>query len=190
MNYQSILDFWFDEPNSPDYGKEKKEWFTRSYQFDEEIRARFLSTYTQAASGQLDHWHENPSSCLALILLLDQFPRNLFRNTPQAFATDTQALCFAKKAVSQGFDRELLTVQRWFIYLPFEHSENIADQSKSVELFSTLADDPASQTTIEYAYRHLEIIQRFGRFPHRNSILNRPDTEEETKFLLSEKSFF
>jgi uncharacterized protein (DUF924 family) len=125
-----------------------------------------------------------------LILLLDQFPRNIFRNTPQAFATDTQALTFAKKAIQQGFDQQLIPVQRWFFYLPFEHSENMTDQETSVQLFSQLTTDLSSQSTRQYAYQHLEIIKRFGRFPHRNSILNRPSTPEEILFLLETNSSF
>jgi uncharacterized protein (DUF924 family) len=107
----------------------------------------------------------------------------MFRDQPQAFATDEQALKFAQYAVERNFDQQLLPIQRWFIYLPFEHSENLEDQQKAVALFSTLKDDPDSKSSIDYADRHLEIIERFGRFPHRNKILDRKNTPEEEEFL-------
>ena len=188
--FQQILDFWFGKPDSPNYGKPRREWFIKSEEFDREITVRFLSYYPQAATGKLDSWQNQPLGCLALIILLDQFPRNMFRKQPQAFATDAQALKFAKYAVTQEFDQQLLPVQRWFIYLPFEHSENLADQHRAVELFSSLKDDPDSASSIEYAHRHLQVIERFGRFPHRNTILGRPSTAEEQEFLQQPGSSF
>ncbi len=138
MPAQAILDFWFGKPEARNYGKPRKYWFSKRQEFDEEIRSRFLSTYRQAAEGKLNHWQEQPLSCLALIILLDQFPRNMFRDRPQAFATDARALEFAQYALTRGFDRQLLPVQRWFIYLPLEHSENLEHQQQAVRLFSTL----------------------------------------------------
>jgi uncharacterized protein (DUF924 family) len=173
-----ILDFWFGNPTQPEYGKPKKFWFTKKPEFDHELRIRFQKDYEQAAD-----WKHNSESCLALILLLDQFPRNMFRNTPQAFATDPQALAAAETAVNKGYDQQLITVQRWFIYLPFEHSENIQHQQKAVKLFQQLGNDTESQNTTNYAIHHMEIIQRFGRFPHRNEILGRISTSEEKEFL-------
>jgi uncharacterized protein (DUF924 family) len=116
----------------------------------------------------------------------------MFRGQPQAFATDPQALGYAEYTVTQGYDRFLLPVQRWFVYLPFEHSENLTDQHRCIELMSSLKDDPETQQTkaLEYAYRHCEIIQRFGRFPHRNEILGRPSTPEEIEFLKQPGSSF
>ncbi len=181
--FQEILEFWFTKSDEADYGKSDKVWFVKDTKFDEEVRSRFLNTYQQAVSGKLNSWQESPLSCLALIILLDQFPRNMFRDQPQAFATDEQALKFAQYAVERNFDQQLLPIQRWFIYLPFEHSENLEDQQKAVALFSTLKDDPDSESSIDYAYRHLEIIERFGRFPHRNKILDRQNTPEEEEFL-------
>ncbi|WP_293036689.1 DUF924 family protein [Moorena sp. SIO1F2] len=178
-----ILNFWFGKPDEPDYGKSRKVWFTKNPDFDQEMRSRFLDIYQQAAAGELDNWQTSPYSCLALIILFDQFPRNMFRGQPQAFATDSKALSTAQYAVDRGFDKELLPVQRWFIYLPFEHSENLEHQRYCVELFSTLKDDPDSASTINYAYRHLEVIERFGRFPHRNKILGRVNTPEEEEFI-------
>ena len=188
--FKEILEFWFGKPDGEDYGKPRKAWFVKKDKFDEEVRSRFLQDYQQAAAGQLDYWQESPYSCLALIILLDQFPRNMFRDRPQAFATDAQALKFAQHVVVQGFDKKLLPVQRWFVYLPFEHSENLEHQRYCIELFSTLKDDPSSGDTIDYAYRHLKVIERFGRFPHRNRILGRASTPEEAEFLKQRGSSF
>jgi uncharacterized protein (DUF924 family) len=185
-----ILDFWFGRPDEACYGKQRSFWFTKNPEFDQEVRTRFLKDYEQGIAGQLDHWKNSPKSCLALILLLDQFPRNMFRGTAQAFAADPQALSAAQHAVANGFDKELLTVQRWFIYLPFEHSENLDHQRQSVELFMTLSDDPDSAATIDYAIRHRSAIERFGRFPHRNQILGRATTAEEAEFLKRPGSSF
>ncbi|WP_445299428.1 MULTISPECIES: DUF924 family protein [unclassified Microcoleus] len=149
-----------------------------------------MPQYELAASGQLDSWHDSPENCLALILLLDQFPRNMFRGTPQAFATDSKALATAEYAVNNNFDPELLTVQKLFVYLPFQHSENLENQQKSVELFRQLSGEPESDSLIEYAQQHLEIIERFGRFPHRNEILGRETTPEEAEFLRQPGSGF
>ncbi|MGB3192721.1 MAG: DUF924 family protein [Limnoraphis sp.] len=185
-----ILAFWFGSPQNLDYGKPRQVWFQKNFEFDAQIRSYFLADYELAAQGKLEDWKESPDSCLALILLLDQFPRNLFRGEAKAFATDTQALEVAKYAVSQGFDKHLLPVQRWFIYLPFEHSENLVDQEKAVELTRQLSDHRESQSSIDYAIRHWDVIKQFGRFPHRNSILGRESTPEEKEFLKQPGSSF
>ncbi|HBL57831.1 MAG TPA: DUF924 domain-containing protein [Cyanobacteria bacterium UBA8803] len=185
-----ILDFWFGKPDEADYGRPRLIWFTKDPAFDADVRSRFMQGYQQAAAGQLDSWQNSPKSCLALIILLDQFPRNMFRGTPQAFATDPKALDVAHYALEQGFDKELLPVQRWFIYLPFEHSEDLEHQHQCVQLFSTLKDDPDSASTIDYAYRHLRTIESFGRFPHRNPILGRESTPAEAEFLQQPGSSF
>lgn len=185
-----ILDFWFGSPDEPEYGKPRKVWFVKEPEFDEELRRRFLTDYEKAAGGNLDEWKDSPSECLALILLLDQFPRNIFRETPQAFATEWEALSTAHQAIAQGYDRKLLNVQRWFIYLPFEHSENIEHQRQSVKLFQKLSGDKESAKAIESAIRHRSVIERFGRFPHRNIILGRPSTPEEKEFLKQPGSRF
>ncbi len=190
LQVNEILDFWFGKPEDADYGKIRKFWFTKNLEFDQEVRSRFLSVYQQAAAGQLDEWQTSPHSCLALIIMLDQFPRNMFRSQPQAFATDPQALSIAQYALTQGFDQQLLPIQRWFIYMPFEHSENLEYQRQSVELFSTLKDDPDCASGIDYAHRHLKVIERFGRFPHRNQILVRESTPEEVEFLQQPGSSF
>ena len=187
---EEILDFWFGSPKSVDYGKERSFWFTKNPEFDRELSDRFLLDYEQAARGELDYLQDSPLGCLTLVLLLDQFGRNMFRGTPKSFATDAKALSVAKSAIDQGCDRALLPVQRWFIYLPFEHSENLADQERCVELFATLSNHPESANTIEYALRHKAVIERFGRFPHRNKILGRTNTPAEAEFLKQPGSSF
>ncbi|MBE9052828.1 DUF924 domain-containing protein [Nostocales cyanobacterium LEGE 11386] len=187
---KTILEFWFGDPEAPDYGKPRAVWFTEKSEFDQELRNQFLPDYQKAAAGYLDDWIDAAETCLALILLLDQFPRNMFRGTPEAFATDWEALSAAQHAVVQGYDRQFLPVQRWFIYLPFEHSENLAHQHQCVKLFQQLSHDPDSAKAIEYSFRHQEIIARFGRFPHRNSILGRTSTPEEKEFLQQLGSIF
>lgn len=185
-----ILEFWFGKPDEEDYGKPRKVWFIKNPEFDQEVRSRFLPVYQQAAAGELDDWKTSAQGCLALIILLDQFPRNMFRGQAQAFATDSQALAYAKHAVERGFDQELLPIQRQFIYLPFEHSENLDDQHQCIALFSTLNDYPECVSGVDYAHRHFEVIQRFGRFPHRNKILGRETTPEEAEFLNQPASSF
>ncbi len=185
-----ILEFWFGKPDEADYGKPRKVWFTKNPEFDQDVRSRFLNDYQQAAAGKLDDWKASPLSCLALIILLDQFPRNMFRGQPQTFATDPQALAYAQHTVAQGFDKELLPIQRCFVYLPFEHSENLAHQRQAIELFSTLKDYPECASGVDYAHRHFKVIERFGRFPHRNEILGRETTPEEAEFLKQPGSSF
>ncbi|MEM9137816.1 MAG: DUF924 family protein, partial [Cyanobacteria bacterium P01_F01_bin.42] len=180
---QSVLDFWFGHLSADDYGQPRKAWFIKRKEFDDQIRDRFLSLHSRACRGELEDWQQQPQSCLALLLVLDQFSRNLFRGTPQAFEADPQALAIAKQAVQQDYDRDLLPVQRWFIYLPFEHSESWDDQQMSLELWDSLRWHQPSISSIHYAQKHADVIQRFGRFPHRNRILNRLSTEAELSFL-------
>ncbi|MEB3830474.1 DUF924 family protein [Phormidium sp. CCY1219] len=187
---EKILEFWFGKPEDPEYGKSRKIWFTKDAEFDETVRSHFLADYEMAAQGLLEGWKDAPESCLALILLLDQFPRNLFRATPQAFATDPQALAAAQHAIERGYDKQMLPVKRWFFYLPFEHSENLEHQHQAIALFCQLSDDPESASAIDYAERHRAIIERFGRFPHRNAILRRKSTPEEREFLQQPGSGF
>ncbi|MEA5580257.1 DUF924 family protein [Nodularia harveyana UHCC-0300] len=187
---KTILEFWFGHPDAPDYGKPKADWFTENAEFDQEIRNQFLSDYQKVAGGYLEGWIDAPESCLALILLLDQFPRNMFRGQPEAFATDWEAVSAAEHAVVKGYDSQLLPVQRWFIYLPFEHSENLSHQRQCVQLFQQLSHDPNSAKAIENSLSHQAIIQRFGRFPHRNSILGRNSTKSEKEFLQKPSSWF
>ncbi len=190
MNYSEILDFWFGTPDSSEYGHSRSQWFTKNPEFDQQMRSLFLPHYQLASRRELDSWKDQPLSCLALIILLDQFPRNVFRGTPQSFATDNLALQFAEGAIAQGFDQQLLSVQRWFIYLPLEHDENLVNQERSVELFADFKDDPEGGNTYEYAIRHRDVIAQFGRFPHRNIILGRKSTPAEIEFLQQPGSSF
>ncbi|WP_233501659.1 DUF924 family protein [Acaryochloris thomasi] len=185
-----ILTFWFGSPDQTGFGKPQKKWFRKNPTFDQEICDRFLSTYKKAAAGSLNHWQQEAQSCLALLLLLDQFPRNMFRGTPQAFATDAQALAVAQSAVERQIDQQLIFIQRWFVYLPFEHSEQWEHQQQSLQLWKTLKDHPDSDSAIDYAQRHADVIQRFGRFPHRNETLGRESTPDERAFLNQRGSSF
>jgi uncharacterized protein (DUF924 family) len=184
-----VLRFWFTEPDGTT-GKNRKVWFTKDPEFDAVVRDRFLSTYQQAATGALDSWQDTALGCLALILILDQFPRNLFRGQPESFATDGKALAVAQQAIAQGFDQTLPLIQRWFVYMPFMHSEDLEIQQQAVDLFRQFADDPETQSSYPFAIKHMEVIQRFGRFPHRNIILGRENTPEETEFLKQPGSSF
>lgn len=170
----AILRFWFEE-SSP------AQWFQKNPDFDQAIRTRFASDYELAAAGIFDGWQDTPEGCLALCLLLDQFPRNMFRDSPRAFATDFKALGFARHAVEKRFDQLMPPVRRRFLYLPFEHSEDMDDQNRSVAFFQSMQkDDPVGY---EYAVRHRDVISRFGRFPHRNAVLNRASTPDEEAYL-------
>jgi len=183
-----VLLFWFGP--GAERGKAHKRWFVKNDAFDLEIRERFLSLYEDAAAGRLARLKESPADCLALILVLDQFPRNMFRGTARAFATDPLALETAGHAVARGFDRGLLPVERLFVYLPFEHSETLADQERSCELTKPLDAYPETNDVYRYALLHRDIIRRFGRFPHRNAILGRVSTPEEIEFLKGPGSSF
>ncbi len=179
FNISPILSFWFGDPQAPDYGAPRTFWFQSTPHLDREIRDQFEDLHRKAAKGELDMLMESPEGSLALILLLDQFPRNMYRGTPQAFASDAKALEIAKHALEKRFDQSLLPVHKMFLYLPFEHSENVEDQENSVALFKTLGNDEG----LEYALQHRDIIARFGRFPHRNEILGRKSTPDELNFL-------
>lgn len=185
-----VLSFWFGAPESPERGRPRKCWFEKSEAFDDEVRSCFLGVYARAAVGELAHWERTPLAALALAVVLDQFPRNMFRGLARAFAADALALRVARNIVDHGFNVPLRPVERWFAYLPFEHAEDIAAQRRSVALFESLAGDPESAGTIDYARRHYSIISRFGRFPHRNAILGRDSTSEELAFLSQPGSSF
>ena len=176
-----ILDFWFGDSSALEYEKPKEFWFQSSPQFDQNIKNRFESYYYEGLQGKLDHLCQTPKGTLALVIMLDQFPRNMFRGTPKAFGSDNKALEVSKEALARGFDKALFPLQKMFLYLPFEHSENLEDQKKSVNLFKTLG----IQQALDYALEHHLIIARFGRFPHRNAILGRKSTSSELDFLKS-----
>jgi uncharacterized protein (DUF924 family) len=179
---EALLAFWFGA-GTPEHLRPRAAWFAVDPAFDEEIRTRFLAGWERASRGELASWEAERDSCLALVLLCDQVPRNLFRGEARAFSTDPLALAAARRALARGDDRALAPVQRWFLYLPFEHSESLEDQRRSVALFDGLRDDPDSAEAIDYAHRHLVVIERFGRFPHRNAALGRASTPEEEEFL-------
>jgi len=180
--FDEILEFWFGDGSDPEH---ERRWFAQDAAFDQACKTGFLADHERAAGGELERWKEAPSSALALIVLLDQFPRNIFRGTPRAFATDPKARAVAKDAVARGFDLALPPVRRPFIYLPFQHSENLDDQNESVRLFRKLAaEHPAMAGYVEYAEHHIGVIRRFGRFPHRNAVLGRISTPEEAESIL------
>ena len=185
---QDVLLFWFGAP--AERGKPQKRWFEKSAAFDAEVRSRFIGLYENAAAGRLSQLKADPAECLALIVLLDQFPRNMFRGTARAFATDAAALETARHAVERGYDRGMLAVERLFLYLPFEHSEALEDQERSCELTAPLDQLEPSLQAHRYALLHRDIIRRFGRFPHRNAILGRESTAEEIAFLKEPNSSF
>jgi uncharacterized protein (DUF924 family) len=164
--------------------------FERDAEFDEALRRHFLGDHERAAAGAYDHWAASARPGLALILLLDQLPRHLFRGTERAYATDAKARKVASGMVDQALDQALSPVERWFVYLPFEHSEDLADQERSVALFAGLADHEPGLSPIDHARRRREVIRRFGRFPHRNAFLGQESTAEEVAFLAEPGSSF
>lgn len=170
---QDILTFWFEQA-----GEEK--WWVKDPDFDAQIRQRYQDAHTKAAAGQMDHWMESAEGALALILLLDQFPRNIYRGSAFAFATDEKALNLARQALEQGYDKALSVEQASFFYLPFMHSERLEDQEKCVELFEAISDQVPN---LPFAIAHRDVIQKFGRFPHRNKVLSRRTTAEEQAYL-------
>ena len=175
MSPETVLTFWF--------GQDRKAWFEKNPAFDAEIRARFLPMVEAALAGRLDHWKNESRSALALVIVLDQFPRNIFRNTSRAFAGDALARDAAHAILDHGWDTAMTEDERTFAYLPFEHSETLSDQELSLRLFEGNAN-------FEWAKKHWEIVRRFGRFPHRNATLGRPSTPEEIEFLKQPGSGF
>ena len=190
MDFSDILDFWFGPPASPQRGRPRQEWFRKNADFDAQIRGRFLDEHEAALAGMRGNWEATPHAALALVIALDQFARNMFRDSPRAFAADQAALAVARRMVGVGFDRLLRPIERCFAYLPFEHSEDLAAQRRSLALFEGLRFSSDCGGNIDYAYRHYEIIARFGRFPHRNAVLARTSTPEETEFLRQPGSGF
>ena len=154
-------------------------WFTKDAAFDDQIRERFLDTYEAAAAGKLSGWEHSAQDALALLILLDQFPRNMFRGDARAFATDPLARAVAAGAIVRGFDSQVPKELRGFFYLPFEHSEDLADQERGIAFYKAAGDAEG----LKWGEIHADIIRRFGRFPHRNAVLGRTTTPEEQKFL-------
>jgi uncharacterized protein (DUF924 family) len=182
---QRVLDFWFG-PNRAEVLEFQEHWFKSTPEFDAQIADGFAEDYERASAGSLDDLAETPEGALALIILLDQFPRNLFRGTAKAFEADEKARAVARRALDAGHDERLRPQARMFLYLPFEHSEDLADQDLAVVLFEKLEN----ADWLDYAIRHRDIVKRFGRFPHRNEALGRASTPEETEFLKEPSSSF
>lgn len=186
----AVLTFWFGAID-PGADRARPEWFRKDLTFDERIRAQFGTQIEQALAGELGGWAASPPAALAQLLLLDQFTRNVFRGTPRAFAGDAQALTAARSLLQCGADQALTPLRRVFVYLPFEHAEDEAAQAESLRLFGALARiDSALAGFEDHARRHAEVIERFGRFPHRNAILGRASTPEEIEFLQQPGSSF
>lgn len=191
----AVLRFWFGDGEADAV---RDEWFKKSPAFDAEIEQRFAAEIEAALRGRLDHWQATTDGAVALVLLLDQFTRNSFRDTPRAFAGDAQALGVARRLVAMGRDRALPPLRRWFLYMPYEHAEDLAAQEECVRLFTALAAEvpPADALAgalagaLDYARRHAAVIRRFGRFPHRNAVLGRASTAEEAEFLREPGSRF
>lgn len=186
---EAILEFWFGRPGSAGYGDSRDEWFRKSPAFDAVIRERFGTAIETALAGGFADW-TSPRPALARILLLDQFTRNAFRDTPRAFAGDPLALTLAREAVARGDDDQLVAVERSFLYLPFVHAESAGAQERALELFRRLRETSGLAEPLMWAERHARVIQLFGRFPHRNSILGRESTAEEIAFLAAPGSRF
>jgi uncharacterized protein (DUF924 family) len=167
VSFQDVLAFWFSSA-------QKSRWYTKDDQFDAEIRQRFLATYEAAYAGELDEWRSTPESLLALIILLDQFPRNMFRSSPRAFASDAHAVRLTKEGIERGFHGSLREAQLDFFFMPLMHSESLSDHNLLAQL---------GHGRNRYARQHREIIARFGRFPHRNETLGRESTAEEASYL-------
>lgn len=185
---QQVLDFWFGRPPTT---TPRPEWFRKDPAFDATIRERFGPALAQALSGGLADWDGTREGALARVVVLDQFTRNAFRDTPRAFAGDASALAAAQALVARGDDRRLSALQRWFAYLPFEHAEDLAMQHESLRLFGALADEsPALADALVWARKHHDVIVRFGRYPHRNAVLGRVSTPEELDFLREPGSSF
>lgn len=175
---QDIRDFWFSDEMKP-------YWFQKSDEIDRQIIQLFASTYEAAHARRLDHWAANAQDALSLVITLDQFPRNMFRGNARSFESNDLALAQARNALDHGFDQECDETTRQFFYLPFMHSEDLADQERSVKLYEALGNDHS----LHFAREHRDIVKQFGRFPHRNAVLGRENTAEETEFLKTHSGF-
>ena len=169
---QDVLAFWFGEES-------RRHWFQSDPAFDQAVRRRFAELFARAASGELESWETSAEGCLALCILLDQVPRNMFRDDPRAFETDDRALAIAEQALAKGYDRDLPAERKQFLYMPFMHSESLPNQLRALALF----ESQGMVVNRRHAQQHLALIRRFGRFPHRNAILGRPDTAAEASYL-------
>ena len=175
---QDIIDYWFAEDM-------RKRWFNSTPEFDQQLRDRYLDTWERARRGELDHWKASAAGCLALVILLDQFPLNMFRGQAESFATEAQSREVARHALAQGFDRDMPAEHKAFLYMPFMHSESLEDQ----ELALSLYDQPGLESNLRFARHHHDIVDRFGRFPHRNEALGRDNNAAEIEYLNSKEAF-
>ena len=176
---ETVLQFWFNET-------EPEKWFKKDEEFDRTVRARFADVCRRAAAGELDAWQHTPRGCVALVIVLDQFPRNMYRGDARAFATDAAARAVLRRALASGFDKGLSVPEKQFLYMPLQHSEDAADQALSVALNTATGN----ADLVKWAEAHQRIVERFGRFPHRNDILGRESTQEEVEFLKEKGSSF
>ena len=186
----AIIDFWFGPPDDPARTEKRQLWWQKDPEFDREIAHRFAGSVAEAANGGFEDWEKTPETALALLILLDQFPRNIHRGSPAAFAGDPRARHLADQFVNKGWDAKLPAAWRQFVYLPFQHSEDLEDQKRCLALAATLPDEAEEESFLDFSRRHYEIIARFGRFPHRNDALGRETTEEEAAFLKQPGSSF
>lgn len=177
--HQDIIDFWFTE-------LEPKQWWQKDLEFDRMIEQRFGTLHGQAIRGELCEWRDSALGSLAEVIILDQFSRNIYRDKPESFAADPLALSLAQLAVAKGFDRQLSTIQCSFLYMPYMHSESKQVHADAVQLFEHLG----LQNTLDFEHKHKAIIDQFGRYPHRNSVLGRDSTEQEREFLTQPNSGF
>ena len=195
---ESVLDFWFGPSGSTAEiaGRQRELWFGKAPANDLAVIERFAATLPAATAGKLNHWTATPRGRLALVIVLDQFPHHIYRDKPQAFATDPQALALSLEALTAGEDRQLTPIERVFLYLPLEHAESSVIQEQSVSLFEKLANEASAEERalfddfLNYARQHRDVVARFGRFPHRNAILGRPSTIDELEFLKQPGSRF
>ncbi len=190
---QAVLDFWFLPADAAGHNRPRGEWFRKDAAFDNAIRRQFGALVAAALAGRLPNWGDDTETTLARILVLDQFTRNLFRDSARAFAGDAAALALAERMVGSGRDKNLPPLKRWFAFMPFMHSEALLQQERCVALFAALrreAQQPAFDSAYDYAVRHRDIVARFGRFPHRNAALGRSSTAEEEAFLSQPGSSF
>lgn len=178
MSPETIIDFWFAESS-------KDLWFNSTPELDSQLRDRFVDSWLAAAENKYVDWEGRPEGALALAIILDQFPLNMFRGLPLTFATEAQARKICRSAIEQGFDKQLSVTQRPFIYIPFMHSEDMADQALSIKLFG----QPGLEENMRFAHHHHDLIRRFGRFPHRNEILGRHSNQDEIDYLASPEGF-
>jgi uncharacterized protein (DUF924 family) len=175
---QEILDFWFSD-------EVRKLWFNSTPEFDALLRERFEAIWTRASCGELDDWLQSAAGCLALIIVLDQFPLNMFRGQAQSFASEAQSREVAQVAIDKGFDQDLDLRSRAFLYMPFMHSEELVDQQRALQLFA----QPGLEDNLRFARHHHDIVRKLGRFPHRNKALGRESSEAEIEYLNSKEAF-